>query len=46
MDKKTFIYTYADEISKGHAAIFGGAGLSVPSGKKDWKTLMFISYSA
>lgn len=40
MDKNIFIHRYADEITKGNAAIFAGAGLSVPSGKKDWKTLM------
>ena len=40
MDKNTFIHKFADEVSKGSAAIFGGAGMSVPSGKKDWKSLM------
>lgn len=40
MDKNTFIHRFADDISKGDAAVFGGAGMSVPSGKKDWKSLM------
>ena len=40
MDKNTFIHRFADDISKGNAAVFGGAGMSVPSGTKDWKSLM------
>lgn len=35
-----FIESYANSIDNGTAAVFAGAGLSIPAGLKDWKTLL------
>lgn len=37
---KRFIDTYVEEIKEKNAAIFAGAGLSVPAGFVDWKNLL------
>lgn len=38
--KEELIREYAKAIREGNAAIFGGAGLSRPSGFVDWKGLL------
>lgn len=38
--KKELIREYTKAIREGNAAVFGGAGLSRPSGFVDWKTLI------
>lgn len=40
MQTKLFIKKYAEEVVKGTAAVFAGAGLSVPSGFVSWKDLL------
>ncbi len=40
MNKKLFIKKYTSIMRHGNAAIFAGAGLSVPSGYLDWKQLL------
>lgn len=35
-----FLRRYADDVSAGNAAIFAGAGLSIPAGFVDWRTLL------
>jgi hypothetical protein len=37
---RDFISEYLAELVEGNAAIFAGAGLSVPAGYVDWKTLL------
>jgi NAD-dependent SIR2 family protein deacetylase len=37
---RTFITDYLVEIIDGNAAIFAGAGLSVPAGYVDWRALL------
>src|SRR3989442_1762057 len=36
----SFIDTYVDALSNQNAAIFAGAGLSIPAGLVDWKELL------
>ena len=40
ISKEELIRNYAKAIREGNAAIFGGAGLSRPSGFVDWKGLL------
>ncbi|MCE4957801.1 SIR2 family protein [Macrococcoides caseolyticum] len=40
IERENFIKDYLKEMLNGSAAIFGGAGLSIPSGYMDWKTLV------
>ena len=40
INPKTLIRDFSRAIQEGNAAIFGGAGLSRPSGYVDWKTLL------
>jgi NAD-dependent SIR2 family protein deacetylase len=42
MDRETtrFIDDYLAEIEAGNAAIFAGAGLSIPAGFVDWRDLL------
>lgn len=40
IQKDTFIKNYLEALNNGNAAIFAGAGLSVPSGCIDWKQLL------
>lgn len=40
MDAEQFFAEYGEAIDRGTAAIFSGAGLSMPSGFVDWKTLL------
>src|SRR5258705_10409038 len=37
---KSFITDYLAEMIEGNAAIFAGAGLSVPAGYVDWRALL------
>lgn len=39
-EQQRFIKTFATEINNGYAAIFAGAGLSVPAGFVNWKALL------
>lgn len=39
-DLKTFIRDFSKELREQNAAIFAGAGLSIPSGVVDWKGLL------
>lgn len=40
MDVKVFVKKYSDAIQLGNAAVFAGAGLSMPSGFVSWKKLL------
>lgn len=40
LDPEQFFAEYGEAIDRGTAAIFSGAGLSMPSGFVDWKTLL------
>lgn len=40
MQKQLFIKKYTEEILLGNAAVFAGAGVSIPSGFVDWKELL------
>jgi hypothetical protein len=37
---KSFVTEYLAELIEGNAAIFAGAGLSVPAGYVDWRALL------
>lgn len=40
MDRSRFVKEFSEEISAGNAAIFAGAGLSVPAGFVNWRDLL------
>lgn len=40
VSKQTFITKFTEEIQQGNAAIFAGAGLSMPAGFVNWKQLL------
>ncbi len=39
-DVNLFIREYSKELTENNAAIFAGAGLSIPAGYSDWRTLL------
>ena len=37
---ETFLREFSKEVEEGNAAIFVGAGLSIPAGLVDWRKLL------